>query len=144
MKTNFSFQLKLGFGVLMALQCFSVSAQSSANLYWIRYFNQLHFNEKWSWQNEIDERRAIQPDQQRQFIGHSYANYISKSKNSVTAGITGSWVTNTKNLTVPELRFFQSMSYDIATVKKFDIQFRFRLEERFFHNTDAQKINLTY
>lgn len=127
----------------MTLLCFSASAQSPTNLYWIRYFNQLHFNTKWSWQNEIDERRSIRPDHQRQFIMHSYANFSPNSKTDIATGITGSWVTNTKNLTVPEVRFFQSVTSNIATVGNIDLHFRFRLEERFFHNTDAEKINLT-
>ncbi len=127
----------------MTLICFSASSQSTANLYWARYFNQLHFNDKWSWQNEMDERRSIQPDHQRQFIIHSYGNFRPNSRTDIAAGITASWVTNTKNLTVPEIRFFQSVNYQIAKLGKSEIQVRFRLEERFFHNTDAQKTDLT-
>ena len=143
LKKNFALQIKLPIGVLTTLLCFSASAQSSNNLYWVRYFNQFHFNTKWSWQNEIDERRSIQPDHQRQFIMHSYANFKPNSKNDIATGITGSWVTNTKNLTVPEIRFFQSATSKIATIGKIDLHVRFRLEERFFHNTDGEKINLT-
>jgi len=130
----------------MTLLCFSglsASAQSTASLYWIRYFNQLHFNEKWSWQNEMDERRSIQPDHQRQFIMHSYGNFRPSSKTDLAAGITASWVTNTKDLTVPEIRFFQSITSNVVAIGKIDLNFRFRLEERFFHNSDAQKTELT-
>jgi hypothetical protein len=109
----------------------------------VRYFNQLHFNSKWSWQTEMDERRSIQPDQQRQFIAHSFASFKLNSKNDLASGITGSWVTNTKKLTVPEIRFFQAITSNIATIGKVDLHFRFRLEERFLHNTDTQKANLT-
>ncbi|MEK6780285.1 MAG: DUF2490 domain-containing protein [Bacteroidota bacterium] len=132
MRKGFSIQLTAAVGVLTAFLCFSASAQSSANLYWIRYFNQLHFNTKWSWQNEFDERRSIQPDQQRQFIMHSYANFNLKSRTEFSAGMTGSWVTNLSNLTVPEVRTFQSITSRLATIDKFEINFRFRLEERFF------------
>ena len=129
-------------GVLTTLICFTAAAQTS-NLYWFRYFNQLHFNKKWSWQNEFDERRSIQPDHQRQFIMHSYANFRLKEKTDLAGGITGSWVTNSKNLTVPELRFFQSITSKVATIGSNEIQVRFRVEERFFHNTDDQRIYLT-
>ena len=135
--------MKITLVVVLTLLCFCASAQRSTNLYWGRYFNQLHFNKKWSWQNEFDERRSIQPDQQRQFIFHTYANFKVRSKTDLATGYTGSWVTNTKNLTVPELRFFQSVTSKLATIGKIDLHFRFRLEERFFHNTDTEKINLT-
>ena len=109
----------------------------------MRYFNQLHFNKKWSWQNEIDERRSIQPDHQRQFIAHSYANFKLKPKTDFATGITGSWVTNPNNLTIPELRFFQSVTSNVATLGRNEIQVRFRLEERFLHTTDSEKKYLT-
>ncbi len=143
MKRAPTFQLTLAIGVLQTLLSFSSEAQSPTNVYWIRYFNQFHFNKKWSWQSEFDERRSIQPDRQRQFIAHTYANYKLNSKNDLTSGITGSWVTNSKNLTVPELRFFQSITSKIATIGRIDVQTRFRLEERFFHNTDNDKTYLT-
>jgi len=129
-------------GAFMALVCFSASGQST-NLYWIRYFNQLHFNKKWSWQNEIDERRSIQPDLQRQLIAHSYANFKPNTKTDLATGITGSWVTNSNDLTIPELRFFQSVTSKVATLGKNEISVRFRLEERFLHNTDGEKKYLT-
>lgn len=129
--------------ILLTLICFRASAQTApSNLYWFRYFNQIHFNSKWSWQNEFDERRSINPDQQRQFIIHSYANFKPKANTNFATGITRSWVTNSKNLTVPELRFFQSVTSNVATFDKFNVQFRFRLEERFLHKTDTEKINL--
>lgn len=127
----------------MTLICFSASAQSPANLYWTRYFNQLQFNKKWSWQNEVDERRSIHPDQQRQFIAHSYAVFNLKSKTDLAVGLSGSWVTNSNNLTVPELRSFQSVTSKVAMLGKTDIHIRFRIEERFFHNTDGEKTYLT-
>lgn len=143
MKNKLNSLILFTVGILTTPLCFSASAQSSSNLYWVRYFNQLHFNKKWSWQNEFDERRSIQPDQQRQFIMHTYANFKVNTKTDLAAGVTGSWVTNTKNLTVPELRFFQSATSKLATIGKIDLHFRFRLEERFLHNTDTEKINLT-
>ena len=143
LKKNLTLYIKLQIGVFTTLVCFSASAQSTTNLYWVRYFNQLHFNTKWSWQNEIDERRSIQPDHQRQFIMHSYANFKPNSKNDIATGITGSWVTNSKDLTVPELRLFQSITSKIAKLGKNEIQVRFRLEERFFHNTDDGRTYLT-
>lgn len=128
--------------VLLTFVTISSSAQSVANLYWFRYFNQVHFNQKWSWQSEFDERRSIHPDRQRQFIMHTFANYKTKSKTDLAAGITGSWVTNTKNLTVPEARFFQSATKTLITVKRLTVQGRFRLEERFLHHTNAEKTEL--
>ena len=129
--------------ILLTLICFRASAQTSpSNLYWFRYFNQIHFNSKWSWQNEFDERRSINPDRQRQFIIHSYANFKPKANTNFATGFSRSWVTNSKNLTVPELRLFQSVISQVVTVRKFNIQIRFRLEERFLHKTDTEKINL--
>lgn len=130
-------------GVFLTLVCFSASAQSTANLYWVRYFNQLHFNSKWSWQNEIDERRSIRPDRQRQFIMHSYGNFRPTEKTDFAAGISGSWVTNAKDLTVPEVRAFQSVTQQLIKAGNFNIHFRLRIEERFFHNTDSENSSLT-
>jgi len=142
LKKIFNLRLILAVGVFMTPFCFSAFAQST-NLYWVRYYNQLNFNAKWSWQNEIDERRSIQPDLQRQLIAHSYANFKPNTKMDLATGITGSWVTNSSNLTIPELRFFQSITSKVATMGKNEINFRFRLEERFFHNTDSDKKYLT-
>lgn len=128
--------------VFMTFISFTASSQSPTNLYWVRYFNQINFNQKWSWQSEFDGRRSIKSDNQRQFIMHAFVNVNTKSKTDLSAGITGSWVTNAKNLTVPEIRFFQSVTANLVTVKRLTVQVRFRLEERFLHLTNTEKTEL--
>lgn len=128
--------------VLLTFISVAASAQSSTNLYWFRYFNQVNFNQTWSWQSEFDERRSINPDRQHQFIMHTFVNFKTKSKIDFAAGITGSWVTNAKDLTVPEIRFFQSVTANLITAKRLTLQGRFRLEERFLHHTNAEKTEL--
>jgi len=117
--------------------------QASTHAYWIRYFNQLNFSSKWSWQNEIDERRSIQPHQQLQFIAHSYAGFKAGKKTDLMAGVTVSWVTNTQHLTVPEQRLHQAIVYSFAIGKKLEISGRLRAEERFFRNTTDDRTAVT-
>ncbi len=41
------------------------------SLYWIRYYNQLSLNQKWTWHNEIDDRRFFENNTQHHLIVHS-------------------------------------------------------------------------
>ncbi len=73
---------------------------------------------------------------------HTFVNFKTKSEVDLATGITGSWATNTKNLIVPEIRFFQSVTANLITIKRLAVQGRFRLEERFLHNTNTEKTEL--
>lgn len=74
---------------------------------------------------------------------HSYGNFRPTEKTDFSAGISGSWVTNAKDLAVPEVRAFQSVTQQVIKIDNFYIHVRLRVEERFFHNTDSENINLT-
>lgn len=142
MKVLFLF---LGF-FLSIISGFSQPKQTiNQQLYWIRYYNQLSLSKKWTWHNEFEERRFLVNNRHNQFIIHSRLHYKTSKSTDIGLGLTFSlqdpqdpW--STKKLTVPELRPVQEFNYTNWISNKFYLNQRFRLDERFIHKDDGEKL----
>ena len=115
------------------------------NLYWMRYYNQLSFNQRWIWHNELDDRRFFKNNQQQHLILHSRLYYkISKSL-ELAAGFTYSLQgpqhpEHSSALTVPENRIVQELNHTHPLNHRFSLVHRFRIDERFIHKNNGQEL----
>lgn len=117
------------------------------NLYWLRYQNQLVFNERWQWNNEIDNRRFINPDVQHQFIFHSRVHY-RYNRWDFGAGFTTSLAYAFRPESVvshptTELRPVLEASYEIP-IRQLLLQQRIRLDNRFFEEDSFDGLDGKY
>ncbi len=105
------------------------------NVYWLRYQAQVIFNEKWQWNNELDNRRFFNPDVQHQFIFHSRVHY-KHDRWDFGGGFTTSLAYASRPEVIvshplTELRPVLEASYEIP-LKKLFLQQRLRFDSRFF------------
>ncbi len=116
------------------------------SLYWIRYYNQTQFNSKYTLHIELDERRLINPDRQFQLFVHAHLHRRFSKWIDAAAGFTFAGTNATKNpqLIVPELRPFQEINVSQQIIKKLQLQFRYRLDERFIRNYDKLELQDGY
>lgn len=131
--------------VLISDLSFSQST-THQSLYWIRYYNQTQLNPKYTLHIELDERRLINPERQFQLFVHAHLHRRFSKKIDVAAGFTFAGTNATKNpqLIVPELRPFQEINGSQQIGKKLQLQFRYRLDERFIHNNDKLELQDGY
>src|SRR4028119_506510 len=61
---------------------------TNQSLYWLRYNNQLTINKKWTWNNEIDDRRFFENSRQHHLIMHSRLHYKIFRNFDVAFGLT--------------------------------------------------------
>lgn len=106
------------------------------SLYWVRYYNILNFNPKWSWHNEIDTRHFFVNSRQHQLIIHSRASYRLTDAWTIAAALTYSAQKPqnpdvTPRPVTPEFRTWQEAAYNQAFSKRFALNYRIRIEERF-------------
>jgi hypothetical protein len=109
--------------------------------YWTRLYVRVKLNDKWSWQNEADNRRFFGENQQLQFIAHTHLHrkfgknmaHPEKLGAEGSLGFTFSDVWQ-GTLPVPELRPFQEFYVYQKLTDKWRLTHRFRTEERWFHN----------
>ncbi len=133
--------------IFVSLSFFSlVKAQQTDHQhgYWFRYYNQFTINPKWIWHNEIDERRLLNPDRQAQFFIHSHIHYVPSGKFDVGIGFNYNESKSKTNLTVPEWRPWQEISYNASQRSKVKLSFRYRLDERFIHQSSANQLEEGY
>jgi hypothetical protein len=111
---------------------------------WVRYYNQLELNKKWSVHTEIDNRIFINPVTQNTFLGRIQLRDKITDKVELGAGFTYFSVATqdpevNTGFHIPEYRLQQD-----ATVKQVlgivNLTHRYLLEERFVHN--ASKLML--
>ena len=118
---------------------FSVFAQKEVihqSLYWIRYYNILNFNPKWSLHTEIDTRHFFVNSRQHQLIIHSRVSYRANDKWTVAAALTYSAQKPPRPGTyprpvTPELRAWQEVAYNQPLSPSLTLNYRIRVEERF-------------
>jgi hypothetical protein len=115
------------------------------SLYWIRYYNQLSLNQKWTWHNEIDDRRFFENNTQHHLIVHSRLHYKISQNLEVAPGLTYSLQSpqdpnSTSGLIVPELRPVQEIMFSNLISKRFTLQQRLRIDERFIHKNDGKEL----
>lgn len=109
-------------------------------LIWYAYNNTLELSPKWSLVSEIHERRFMNPDAQHQFVTRSHLHYALGKNWSASAGFTyflqSPQDPNAINkLAVPELRPHIQFDYK-QPLDKLIIVHRYRIEKRFFRNTE--------
>jgi hypothetical protein len=131
--------------ILLSCLCKNSLGQNSLyqQQYWIRYQNQLAFNERISWNNEIDNRRFISPDQQTQLIVHSRLHF-KKDRWDFAGGVTASWAyTPIPEIKVAhptfEIRPVVEASYEIR-FKKLLLHQRIRIDNRFFERDNLDDV----
>lgn len=118
---------------------------TNQSLYWLRYYNQLTINEKWTWHNEIDDRRFFEKSRQHHLIMHSRLHYKFFQNVDAAFGLTYSLQSpqdpnSINSLVVPELRPFQEVNFSNVVSKKFTLQQRFRIDERFIHKNNGKDL----
>lgn len=134
----------LPFLLLSFLLSFDSVAQkmiTHQSLYWVRYINQLTINEKWTWQNEIDNRRFLKSNRQHHLIIHSRLHYKIFKNSDFAFGFTYSLQSPqdpnaTASLVVPELRPVQEINLYNPLSIRFTLQQRLRIDERFIHKNN--------
>ncbi len=115
------------------------------NLYWIRYYNQFSINKKLVWHNEFEERRFLLNNRHYHFIMHTRLHFKVLPNLDVGGGFTYSlqspqFEQSMSNLIVPEIRPVQEMNISNPISKRFTLQHRFRLDERFIHKNDGKEL----
>jgi hypothetical protein len=143
--------MRANFGIftfILLLFCTSASAQKNIthqSLYWTRYYNQLIFNEKWTWHNEIDNRRFFENNRQHHVIFHTRLHYKFFQNADVGFGFTYSRQSShapnsVSQLVVPERRLVQELNVGKQMSNRLAFQQRFRIDERFIHKSNSEKL----
>ncbi|HAK80158.1 MAG TPA: hypothetical protein DCR35_16220 [Runella sp.] len=114
-------------------------------LYWVRYYNQMSVHPRWTWHNEIDNRRFLQVNKQHHLIIHSHLHYKVLPNVDIAAGFTYSRQSPqspdaTVNLVVPELRPFQEINLTMPFGKRLVLAQRLRVDERFIHRNNGKQL----
>jgi hypothetical protein len=131
--------------LLISFGAFSQKNVTNQSLYWLRYYNQLSINKKLTWHNEIDDRRFFDSNKQYHLIIHSRLHYKFFQNMDVALGMTYSLQSpqdpaSTSDLVIPELRPVQEINIVNPLTKKFSLQHRFRIDERFIHKNDGKTL----
>ena len=109
------------------------------NLYWIRYYNILNLNPKWSLHHEADTRHFFPSNAQHQLIFHSHFIYKPNAAWYFGGGLTYSLqrpqLPDAKpRPATPEFRPWQEAAYTLPLSEKFSLSGRVRTEQRFLSN----------
>lgn len=119
------------------------------SLIWYGLTTSVEFNEKWYLQNEFQERHYINPFAQHQFLMRSRLHRVlGQSGWETSAGIClflqyPNDPLATVKLRIPELRPHIEFAYQ-QKFEKLTINHRYRVEARFFHNTNNSKTALEH
>ena len=132
--------------LFLLMQFFVVKAQKSMShqeLYWLRYYNQISFNKKWVWHNEVENRRFFKNNSQHQLVTHTHLHYKAFPNLDMALGLTYFLQSpqdpnSTSSFIVPEIRPFQEIAYTNSFTKRFALQQRIRVEERYIHKNDGK------
>lgn len=100
------------------------------------------FSKHWGYQFEVSERHFIEPVEQHQLVFRSHITYLMP--NSGWDASAGGFLflqspqnpRSTSKLIIPELRPYFEIVHRQG-LKRFRIEQRYRIESRFFHNTDS-------
>lgn len=126
---------------------FAQKEVTKQNLVWYGLFTTVQWNEKWYFQNEIQERHFINPMAQHQFIVRSHLHRLLGNSGWETSGGFCFFFTNpndpnaTVKLTRPEFRPHLEFAYK-QKLDKVTLDHRFRGEARFFHNINDSSTDL--
>lgn len=134
--------------VLFPVSSYSQSKNiTTQNLAWFRYFNKLVLSETWLLNTQVEDRVYIFPWKQHQLLARTQVVYKVTSAVSVSQGFAYFLQSphdphSTSNFTVPELRPYQEIILKNDLGKKTKLSHRYKLEERFFRNKDAEQEKL--
>jgi hypothetical protein len=122
---------------------------TNQDLYWVRYYAQWQLNSKLVCHNEIEERRFFTANTHHHLIIHSRLHYKFSTLLQVAAGFTYSLQSPhdpyaTSQLTIPELRPVQEMTYTYPLTKQLNLQQRLRIDERFIHKNNGKELEEGY
>ncbi len=118
--------------------------------YWLRYYNKLQINDKFMLHTELEDRRYFKPNRAYQtMLPRIHLHYFMGSGWEVLAGFayfTNTQPTNTPHqastVNVPELRPMVGFEYKQIN-KRFEINHRYWMEERFQHNYNSTSLELS-
>jgi len=122
---------------------FAQKTINNQNLIWYTYVQNLRINERFSIQTDIQERHFIAPAKQSQFLIRS--TFKTDIKNNFDFGVGFCFfLTNTDptldyNLETPEVRPYIEFN-NKQPFKRVTVSHRYRLESRFFHNTEGREL----
>lgn len=114
-------------------------------LYWVRYYNLMEINNRFTWHNEAEIRRFWQGNVQHHFIMHTRMHYRTGQNTNAAFGLTYSRQSpqdpvSTSKLVVPEFRGVQEFNYTIPLSNRFSLQQRLRIDERFIRRNDGVEL----
>lgn len=114
--------------------------------YWFRYYGRLSLSEKFSLHAEADERRFFNPDRQSQFFTHLHLHYKPYRTLEVAQGFSYIASVSARNdqLTIPEFRAFQEITWFIPSSSKSKYSLRYRLDDRFIRHADTSELMAGY
>ncbi len=123
----------------LSISCSFAFAQKEVvhqSLYWVRYYNILNFNPKWSLHSEVDTRHFFINSRQHVLITHIRAVYKPSDSWSFGAALTYSAQKSQNPDTyprpvTPEFRSWQEAAYNQPLSNRFALNYRIRTEERF-------------
>jgi hypothetical protein len=132
---------------LIVQPVWSQKSITNQDLIWYGMSTTLKLNNKWYFQNEISERHFINPIRQHQLVLRGHVHRILG--NSGWEGSAGMCLflqnpndpNSTIQLTIPELRPHVEMAMK-QKLSGFSIDHRYRVEARFFHNTNSNSTEL--
>ena len=142
----------ISIAVIIAFSAQVASAQKTIarqSLYWTRYYNILTLHPKWSWHNEIDNRRFWENNRQHHLIMHSRLHYKWRGNADAALGLTYSRQSpqdphSDKSLVVPEFRPVQEVNIVTPLGERWAFHSRFRVDERFFRRNDGSQLLAGY
>ena len=114
------------------------------NLFWIRYYNQLEINDKWSIHSEFDNRVFINPIVQNLFVVRVQGRRKFSEQVELGAGFVYFSVATQEpevnlGFNIPEYRGQQDITWK-QNWNKIGLNQRFQIEERFFQNFDGEAL----
>ena len=112
------------------------------SLIWIRYYNQLEINDKWSIHSEFDNRVFINPNVQNLFVVRVQGRRKFSEQVELGAGFVYFSVATQEpevnlGFNIPEYRGQQDITWK-QNWNKIGLNQRFQIEERFFQNFDRE------
>ncbi len=142
---NFNRKVVIFFLLFTANKVNAQKTVTNQSLYWMRYYNQLNFNNKFTWHNEFEDRRFFKNNIQHHIIIHSRLHYKIYHNADFAVGITYSLQSPQdpeaiQKLVIPEVRPEQEINFSQQTSKRFSFMQRFRIDERFIHNNNGKNL----
>ena len=144
---NFRSTIIIILSCVIGISTFGQKTVTNQDLIWYGVFTTVKINEKWYFQNEVQERHFVDPLSQHQLIFRGHIHHLlGKSGWEGSVGMC-LFLQNPNDpyaavkLTVPELRPHLEMAYK-QKLTGLTVDHRYRAEARFFHNTNSARTEL--